>query len=164
MLLLKETMVQNVELKKIFILLPIGCFICLAASVVMIVGGLLFVTITEKMGQPNGLRIEEVAITSNFDNASQSINEVLRFSRDSDRIYAIIRVDGPLGIPIAGTMWVKWYYEDEQIASHYLSIDPRLPIKIWIEPPEGEMFRPGRYQMEIFLERPLIRTVEFEVE
>ncbi len=155
---------RNKRFNCIIFLLVAGFVGCITTLFLVVVFPFLLLFYAHITDQSMELQIDEVILTTGIDEAGLPIDEISKFSRLDERIYSIITLQSPFKLPLDSTLWVKWYYEEEQIAAHYLYPDPRKQIVIWIESPEGKEFRPGQYKIEIFLNRPLVRTVEFEVE
>lgn len=142
----------------------VGFATCFVASFAVFGVPVLITLYAKITDQSTELQIEDVFVTSVIDETGEIAEQETKFQKDSDRIYAVVKLRSLLNIPVAGTLWLRWYHEDEQIAAHYIHPDPRNPIIVWIEPPENGHFREGEYRLEIFLDWPLVETVEFEVE
>ena len=98
-------------------------------------------------GRPEGFSIEQIEIADRFD-------------RKDERIYCTITIGNSIiGQPISPTLVAKWYHDGEQITVHYFEARSGEPFTIWLEPPPGQDFQPGKYELQIYTE-----TIEFEVE
>lgn len=115
-------------------------------------------------GQQQGISIASVTMTSSINANREATNPRYTFSSDVDRIYCIIETRGIFGLPVEGIMWLRWYYENEQIAAHYVSIVPMWSVITSIEPPKDQKFRRGTYRVDIFLDlHSETTTVQFEI-
>ena len=135
--------------------------IFITASVACVMLVLLYTIVTN---QPNGMRVEEIVLTSDPNQANSVADQVYYFDRDVPRIYCQIVTKGVFGLPRSARMLVKWYYGSEQLTSHYFEADTRNPALVWLEPGEREMFYPGKYAVEIYIDRTLVNTVEFKID
>lgn len=110
--------------------------------------------------EPGGVRIAEVVMTRNVDEAGMPGDRTLTFTQTDERIYCVVRLEGI----VSTTMLAQWYYGDEEIAGHYFQAKPGHLSTFWIEPPEGEVFRKGNYAVSIFEQQTLVREIRFQVE
>lgn len=134
----------------------------------MAIAGVQVIVLTSiAWGQPGGIRLEEVILTSRLNENSKPQEPSLTFSPDDSRIYCYILARSWLGDSLSASTVVKWYYETgerEQITAHYFTIYGKEPALIWLEPREGERFRQGNYTVEILINSTPVETVKFVIE
>ncbi len=155
---------RNKWINRFVVLLSGGLMGCCITVCFALVSPPLFILYAYVTDQPTSLSLDKVILTTDLDEDGLPVDQVSKFNPSIPRIYGVIILQSPVGLPLDGTLWVRWYYEDEQIAAHYLHPDPRRHMVMWIEPPEGEEFYLGQYRMDIYLDRLSVRTIAFEVE
>jgi hypothetical protein len=107
----------------------------------------------------------KIVLTSGISQENLPINDTRVFSEDIQRIYCYIDLRGPFGQRLYETLLVKWYYGQEQFASHYLTTSTNHASIIWIEPPAGKAFEPGKYRVELIspASLQLAETINFQI-
>jgi len=118
---------------------------------------------TQVTGRSLGINLEQVELAS-APRYTRIEGGIYHFDRRTLRIDCQIVATGALGLAANGRVLVKWYYGSEQLTSHYIGVKNDNPIVVWLEPGYRKSFRPGKYTVEIYLNKTLVKTIEFEIE
>lgn len=110
-----------------------------------------------------GIKIKKIIFTSKLDKDDLPVDSQLKFDTKIPRIYCVILFDSILKLPFSATMSTQWFYNSEQIYSHYFSTASE-PVILWMEPPGNQFFQPGIYTVKFFMGRTHTTTMQFEVE
>ncbi len=113
------------------------------------------------------VNIQNVILTDSVNEAGIPIRRIFKFRQTDRKIYCFITHMSLTGAYLGATLLVKWHYEGQEIHHSTHRLQANHPILAEISVPEDDVFRQGRYNVELFIgytaDRLRVKTVEFEV-
>ncbi len=101
--------------------------------------------------------VKDAFLTAEVTPNGSTGERAFKFPADTHRIWCIVDVEAPRPVRVG----VRWYYQGKLLLDQVQVVSKRGGW--YIDPPPGEYFPVGEYQVEVYLVKRAVRTLYFEI-